>query len=406
MFHGGDILHLLKITSAAAAVIILCSCAAAETESSLSADSSTEPLMSVTEYVQEKEQLYFDEECESAVKDSYTPLNFDSQTGIWYPYMDYESYMYGKTADEFRSSVHTMYEQAKEQSVNTIYVHVRPCGDAYYRSSVFPAGTYLNGDYDPLQIMIEEAHGLGLSVHAWINPLRCQTVEQMITLPDDYIVKQWAETRTGSLVGIVNGRYYLNPAYSEVIDLICQGVDEIVRNYDVDGIHIDDYFYPTTSPDFDRNAFEVSGCTDLSQWRLENCSRLVHSIYESVKRVDSNILFGISPQGNIDANYSTQYADVKLWASSVGYCDYIVPQIYFGFENETCPFADTLAAWESLVTNENISLVIGLAAYKQGSEDKWAGAAGEQEWIENPDVIQRQIGLVKSSSADGYALYY
>lgn len=399
-------MRLLKIISAAAVALTLCSCTASEIGSSYTPAGEDGSLMPVTGYVQEKEQLYLDPEISAAVKADYTPLNFDRQIGIWYPYMDYKTYMYGKSADEFRSSVHSMYEQAKAQSVNTIYVHVRPNGDAYYRSAVFPTGIYLDGDYDPLQIMIEEAHGLGLSVHAWINPLRCQTEEQMKALPDDFIVKQWSENRTGSLVGIVNGRYYLNPAYSEVVDLICRGVDEIVRNYDVDGIHIDDYFYPTTSPDFDRSAFETSGHTDLSQWRLENCSRLVHSIYESVKRVDSNILFGISPQGNIDANYSSQYADVKLWCGTVGYCDYIIPQIYFGFENENCPFAETLAAWESLVTCENVSLIIGLAAYKQGAEDKWAGAAGELEWIENPDIIQRQIELVEQSTANGYALYY
>lgn len=399
-------MRLLKIISAAAAVSLLCSCASAAYGSSCATESGDASLEPVTAYIQEKEQLYLDIEEKQDNSSGYTPLNFDDQIGIWYPYMDYADYMYGKTAEEFRSAVHDMYGQAKAQSVNTIYVHVRPCGDAYYSSSIFPAGAYLDGDYDPLQIMLEEAHSLGLSIHAWINPLRCQTVEQMDKLPETFIVKQWAENRTGSLVGIVNGRYYLNPAYDEVIDLICQGVDEIVRNYDIDGVHIDDYFYPTTSPDFDQTAFEVSGHTDLSLWRLENCSRLVHAIYESVKRVDSGILFGISPQGNIDANYSSQYADVKLWCSAVGYCDYIIPQIYFGFENETCPFAETLAAWESLVTCENVSLIIGLAAYKQGAEDKWAGTAGELEWIENTDIIQRQISLVEQSSADGYALYY
>ena len=243
----------------------------------------------------------------------------------------------------------------------------------------------------------------GLSVHAWINPLRCQTEEEMKKLPNDYIVKQWSESEKYAVN--VNGRYYLNPAYDEVIQLICNDVDEIVRNYDVDGVHIDDYFYPTTDETFDKAAFEASGHRDLSQWRLANCNKLVHSIYESIKRIDSKVLFGISPQGNVNANYNTQYADVKEWGGAVGYCDYIVPQIYFGFENVTCPFAETLTEWERLVTADSVSLVIGLAAYKQGTEDKWAGAAGEREWIENPDVIQRQIELVNESSAVGYALY-
>ena len=393
-------MRLFKIISVLTASVCLFSCTV-HPESSL-----PESSVSQLDLVRRSESIQpeFDSQTEAASE--YTPLNFSEPVGMWFPYMDYESYMYGKSSDEFRSSVREMFAEAVKKSVNTVYLHVRPCGDAYYSSSVFPSGTYLDGDYDPLQIMLEEAHGLGLSVHAWINPLRCQTTEQMKSLPDDFIVKQWTETRTGSYVSIVNDRYYLNPAYDEVIDLICRGVDEIVRNYDVDGIHIDDYFYPTTSHEFDKTAFAVSGHTDLSQWRIENCNRLVHALYESVKRVDSDILFGISPQGNINANYSSQYADVRQWAGNPGYCDYIIPQIYYGFRNETCPFEETLAQWEALTTCESVSLIIGLAAYKQGQQDKWAGAAGELEWIENPDIIKQQIELVGSSSADGYALYY
>ncbi len=360
----------------------------------------------ITGYIQEKEQLYLDYDTASHENTKYIPLNYDKQVGMWFPYMDYGEYMQGKSAEEYRSAVRKNFDEAKANSVNTVYVHIRPCGDAYYNSEIFPSGTYLDGDYDPLQIMIEEAHAIQLSIHAWINPLRCQTIEQMAALPDSYITKKWADEHTGKFINIVGDRYYLNPAYSEVIDLICRGVDEIVRNYNVDGLHIDDYFYPTTSEDFDKNAFAVSGHTDLAAWRLENCNRLVHSIYESVKRADNDLIFGISPQGNIDANYSSQYADVRLWGSSIGYCDYIAPQIYYGFENETCPFAETLAEWESIMTNESVSLVIGLAAYKLGAEDKWAGAAGEHEWIDNPDIIKQQIELIGQSSADGYALYY
>lgn len=395
----GDILIFRKATPLLLSAALLFSCRNNHDILHVS-DDSTESLQPVTEYIQEKEQLYLDTE------KKYNPLNYSNQVGIWYPYMYYGEYMQGKTEDEFRRAVREKYTQAKEQSFNTIYVHARSCGDAYYASEIFPQGSYHDGNYDPLQIMIEEAHSLDLSVHAWINPLRCQTVDEMKKLPDNFIVKKWTQSHDGTYINIVNGRYYLNPAYDEVIQLICDGINEIVRNYDVDGIHIDDYFYPTTSPEFDKNAFSASGSTDLSQWRLNCCSRLVHAMYESVKRADSSILFGISPQGNISANYSSQYADVRLWGSTVGYCDYIVPQIYFGFENSTCPFAETLKEWESLVSCDNISLIIGLAAYKLGEKDQWAGSAGELEWIENPDIIKQQIELAEKSSADGYALYF
>lgn len=391
-------MKLRKLFAAAVSTVFLLSCSPEEKQDSCTDGKAAQP---VTSFIQDKEHFSIES------GEEYIPLNYDNQIGMWFPYMYYAEYMQGKTEEEFRSEVRSRFKAAKEQSVNTVYVHIRPCGDSYYSSSSFPCGAYLDGDYDVLSIMLEEGHALGLSVHGWINPLRCQTVEEMKSLPDDYIVKQWSENCKGTFVSEVNGRYYLNPAYDEVIQLICSDVDEIVRNYDVDGIHIDDYFYPTTDEAFDREAFEASGHRDLSQWRLENCSRLVHGIFESVKRIDSNVLFGISPQGNINANYSSQYADVKQWGGSVGYCDYIVPQIYFGFENETCPFAETLNAWENLVTAESVSLVIGLAAYKLGAEDKWAGAAGEREWIENPDIIQQQISLVEESDvACGYALYY
>lgn len=360
------------------------------------------PIEPVSTYIQEKQQLHIDGDIPES---DYQPLNYAHQVGLWFPYMHYGEYMYEKSESEFRSSVSAMYGDAKAEGVNTIYVHIHPCGDAYYKSEIFPSGDYLDGDYDPLQIMIEEAHKLELSVHAWINPLRLQTAEQMEKLPDSYITKKWTEEKNGTYVSLVNSRWYLNPAYDEVVQLICDCADEILQNYQADGFHIDDYFYPTKDESFDAAAFAESGSSELTQWRLDNCSRMVRSLFERIKRADQSILFGISPQGNISANYSSQYADVRLWSGSAGYCDYIVPQIYFGFKNETCPFEETLAQWESIVSCPQVSLVIGLAEYKQGEADKWAGAAGELEWIEEPDVIERQIALCEASSACGYALY-
>ena len=161
----------------------------------------------ITRYVQELEHLDL-----NLPDKSFTPLNYKEQRGIWYPFMDYESYMLGKSEDEFRSFVKNMFHQAKEQSFNTVYVHVRPYGDAYYNSQLFPKGTFLDGDYDPLLIMTEEAHSLSLSIHAWINPLRCQTVEEMKNIPDSFTIKKWADSNTGTFINIVNNRYYLNAA--------------------------------------------------------------------------------------------------------------------------------------------------------------------------------------------------
>ncbi|MDE6519133.1 MAG: family 10 glycosylhydrolase [Ruminococcus sp.] len=364
---------------------------------------SIETEISPSESIPDSFQMQTESQFTPDKQNGYTPLNFTNQVGLWLPYMNFENYMYNQSESEYRENIKKILADAKAEDINTIYFHVHPNGDAYYKSEVFPKGTYYTGDYDPLQIMLDEAHNMGISVHAWINPLRLQTIEQMQNLPDDFIVKQWIN-ESSPKVKIVNNRWYLNPAYDDVIQLVSESAREIINNYDVDGVQIDDYFYPTTDTDFDIEAFESSDSTDLSQWRQDNITKMVKSLHDTVKNSDRHLKFGVSPQGNINANYNTQYADVKLWAGTEGYADYIIPQIYYGFENETCPFEPTLRAWENL-TNENVSLIIGLAEYKTGEEDKWAGEAGKNEWIDNPDIIQQQIELVKDSSADGYALY-
>lgn len=336
---------------------------------------------------------------------AYTPINYKEQVGMWLPYVRFPEIMQGKSEEQFRKAIRELLQDAAAENVNTLYFHAHPMGDAYYRSEIFPDGTFLDGDYDPLQIVIDEAHKLGISVHGWINPLRLQTDDEMKMLPDDYIVRKWIDNGE-PFVRNVNGRWFLSPSYPETVELIEAAVGELLENYNIDGVHIDDYFYPSTDEEFDRDAFEKSGSTDLVQWRTENVSRYVKAIYDKVKSFDKRLLFGISPQGNIDSDYTSQYADVRRWSSDEGFCDYIVPQLYFGFENECCPFLQTLAQWEELVKDGVVTLIAGLAPYKLGREDKWAGAAGELEWINQPDIIDRQIAAVKNSSADGYALYY
>lgn len=337
-------------------------------------------------------------------ENGYIPVNYTNQNGVWLPYMDFEDYMYRKSEEEFRTAARKILEKARENGVNTVYFHVHPNGDAYYSSEIFPRGVYYDGDYDPLAIMTETAHSMGISLHAWINPLRLQTEEQMSRLDDDFIVKKWIDEGSQN-VKLVDGRWYLDPAYDEVAELIGSAVDEILDNYQVDGIHIDDYFYPTSAPEFDSEEFENSGESDLSAWRRNNVNRMVRMIYDTVKDHGGRLKFGISPQGNIETDVNRLYADVELWCRENGYADYIVPQIYYGFLNESCPFEPTLRRWEKLCGESDISLVVGLAGYKAGEKDQWAGESGENEWIDDPDVLKKQIELVEGSSADGYAVY-
>lgn len=326
-----------------------------------------------------------------AVEEKYKPVNFEKQKALWFTMEDFRKAVSGKSEEEFTDDISEILTKIKDTGFNTLYLHVRPYNDAYYKSEIFPLSQALSGEFDPLEIILEKAHNINLSVHAWINPLRCQTTDDMENLDEKYKIKQWYDSdMRGEYIAEVNGRWYLNPAYEEVQQYIADGISELVQNYDIDGIHIDDYFYPTQDEDFDKTAFEKSGATDLSYWRTENINHMVQTIYDTVKEENENILFGISPQGNIEINQSSLYADVLTWCSQSGYCDYIAPQLYYGFKNESKPFKETLNEWKNLVTEESLSLVIGICTYKIGSEDEWAGT-GKNEWIEDKNIPSRQL---------------
>ena len=312
-----------------------------------------------------------------------------------------------KNADEasFTSSLGECFDNIAALGCNTVYFQVRAYGDAYYDSSLFPKGDRLTGDYDPLKIAVKLAHDRGLSIHAWINPMRLMTDSQMSGLGTDCVIGKWYNdsSKKGTYIVESSGRWYLSPAYSDTISLICDGIREILTGYDVDGIQIDDYFYPTTDESFDREAYSASGTAlALGDWRRETVTKMVKQLYLTVHGANPTAVFGISPQGNMSSDFDTLYADIYTWCGSSGYCDYICPQIYYGFENSTLPYAETVDSWAKL-TGDNISLVIGLAAYKSGTEDTYAGD-GKNEWLNSSDILSRQRDLTEIYSA-GYAFF-
>ena len=334
----------------------------------------------------------------------YSALNYSEQKGIWISYLEYSSAMMNKSAKAFRSTIGEYFDNVKALSFNTVYVQVRAFGDAYYRSELFPTGDRYNGtigaklSYDPLEIMAEEAHSRNLSVHAWINPMRLMTDSQLKSLSDSYTIKKWYNDsdKCGKYIVKSDGRWYLNPAYPEAEKLISDGISEIVSGYDIDGIQIDDYFYPTTAASFDSAAYKASGTSaSLSSWRTANINDMVKRMNKTVHSANPSVLFGISPQGSVDNNYDSLYADVKTWCRSTEYCDYILPQVYFGFDNAALPYSDTIALWSSMTSSGNVKLVIGLAGYKIGASDAYAGANGKNEWINNSDIISRQMKAAK-----------
>ena len=328
---------------------------------------------------------------------------------MWFPVMDYADTLQGKTADAFRSIMRERFQQAASIGINTVFLHVRAYQDAYYHSTLFPTGSYAHEqlNYNPLAIMVEEAHKQNLSAHAWINPLRGGTDAVMERTDSSYPVGKWYNdpAKNGTYLVKVGENWWLNPAYPEVRELVAEGVREIVTQYDVDGIHLDDYFYPTTAADFDAAAFEADGASDLAAFRLEQTNAMVKQLYDTVKAQDKTLLLSISPQGTLHGNYDSQFADVRTWASTPGYCDVLIPQVYFGFENETAPFAETAAMWAEMVTCEQVSLVVGIGTHKLGKEDTWAGS-GSMEWIEHLDIPSRQAELLlHMEGVDGLAIY-
>ena len=363
-------------------MLFLCSCASEDTEG-----------LALSE--QTPEQLGIE------TADRYIPLNYDTQKALWFTMMDWEEILPGKSKEEFTADISSLMDRIKDMGFNTLYLHLRPYGDAYYKSTLFPRGQYYTADYDPLAIALSAAHERSLSVHGWINPLRCGTDKDMEAMSGEYTVKKWYTDKKESFVCKVGERWYLDPAYEEVRELIADGAREIAENYDIDGINIDDYFYPTTDESFDRDAFSQSGSDDLSEWRINNISLMVKGIYDTVKSADENILFGISPQGNMDTDVNTLYADVHRWCGETGFCDYIAPQLYYGFKNEALPFEPTLSDWINECTA--VKLVAGICTYKIGKEDKWAGS-GIDEWINDTHIPSREAQTALGSGV-GVAVY-
>ena len=340
-------------------------------------------------------------------QNSYKPLNYSEVKGIWISYIEISDFLTGKTESQFRANIGAAYDKCVGLGLNTVYVHARAFCDAFYDSELFPLTKYVTGSYgskmsfDPLKIMVDEAHKRGLSFQAWINPLRAYSDADISSVKSG-VVKEWYDddSKRGKYIVKVGSYWYLNPAYKEVTDLVGKGAAEIASNYDVDGLHIDDYFYPTTDSSFDASAFANSGYSDLSEFRLANCDRLVKSIYDNVKAVNKNALFGISTQGNVTNNLTQLYANVEKWATNKGYADYFAPQIYYGFEHSSQDFVKVLTQWQKMVEKSGADLIPGLSIYKIGEVDTWA------EWQNYGDIIKRQIEAARETHNYGGIVLY
>ena len=342
-------------------------------------------------------------EAEQEPEEDVSPAVTDEISAVWLSYLDLGPMLTGKTKSQFTANIGKAFDNIAETGFNTVIVQVRPFADALYESDYFPWSYLCTGEegedpgFDPLSVMVRAAHDRGLAIEAWLNPYRVRAANYTKPLCEDNQAVIWLDEGSDAVVEYKGGIYY-NPGSEEARDLILCGVEEIVENYNVDGIHLDDYFYPDPDKSFDADTYaDYDGSLSLGNWRRQNVNILVRDIYSTVKSCDSSVRFGISPTGNNDNNYSKQYADVKKWVQNSGYVDYICPQIYWGYNHATMPYAETVASWDSMVTSPSVKLIVGIGAYRLGEAGEWNGSS---------DILARMVKTArKASSYGGTAMY-
>lgn len=339
----------------------------------------------------------------------YTPVYYSEMKAVWLSYYNFY-YDINKNATTFRNYAKTIMQNIKKFGFNTVIVHLRSHGDAIYDSAYFPWSNRVGASpgFDPTQILIEEAHAQNLSFHAWFNPLRLDTPENLAKVNNSFQTKKWYNTKLGDYVVQSGSFCYLNPAYSEVRTLIANGAKEIAQKYKVDALHIDDYFYPTTDAGFDEKAYaSLGGGKSLDYFRRNNINMLIREIYSAVKSVNGKLKFGISPGGNIERNKNELFADTTLWLQNSGYMDYCIPQIYWGYNHKTHDFKKITNQWKNLATNNSVDLIIGLGFYKVANEEH-KNDGGSDEWIKDQTIISRQVKDTKTilgSKYNGFAVF-
>ena len=284
------------------------------------------------------------------------------------------------TISSQKSQLITIFNQHKSYGINAIFFHVRPQCDAVYKSTIEPWSQYLTGTqgaapsdpgYDPLQFAVEEAHKRGMELHAWINPyrVRLSTDTKPSVAPGNII-----NTHPEWVIKCSTSEYrFLDPGLPAVRAYLIKVIMDIVRRYDVDGIHFDDYFYPYASygafnddATFNANKGTFTGRT---AWRYNNVNMLLAAINDSIKAVKPWVKFGVSPLGNLSGN-SELYCDVPGWLQGKytdlsgqkhpgpSYIDYIMPQLYW------VGYYGRLPDWSGSLFLNGRHLYIGLPSYR------------------------------------------
>ena len=272
----------------------------------------------------------------------------------------------GMATDAMQRTLAYQLDELQKDGANAIIFQVRPECDALYESRLEPWSRFLTGVqgrapypyWDPLKWMVDECHKRGMELHAWINPYRAKT-KGTTELATNHVAIKHPER-----VFRYDGQYIMNPGLAENREYICNVVADIVRRYDIDGLHIDDYFYPypaagETIPDENLFRSSSNGIGNIADWRRYNVNLFMKQMHDTIASIKPWVKFGVSPFGiyrnkSVDPNgsdtrglqnYDDLYADVLLWVNN-GWVDYCVPQIYWQIGHPTADY-ETLIGWWS-----------------------------------------------------------
>lgn len=302
--------------------------------------------------------------------------------------------------DQQKQQFISLLDQLEDAGMNAVIMQIKPTADAFYPSNYGPWSEWLTGvqgkdpGYDPLAFLLEEVHKRNMEFHAWFNPYRISLQGDVNKLVADHPARQHPEW-----VEAYGGKLYFNPGIPEAQQFIIDGIMEVVRNYDIDAVHFDDYFYPypVTGVDFpDTDTFNQykGSFTNKGDWRRNNVNQFIQNVNEAIKAEKSYVKFGISPFGiwknkssdptgsetNGLESYNAIYADSKKWVEEE-WIDYITPQIYWNIGYSAAAYDKLINWWSGIVSGKNVHLYSGQAVYKIGSNADWS----------NPEEMPNQI---------------
>lgn len=317
---------------------------------------------------------------------------------------------------------------AEKMNLNAIFFQVRPVADALYPSEIYPWSAYLTGkqgqppqnNFDPLAYLVAEGQKRGIGIHAWINPYKVTRGTAAKPNLDIAALSEDNPARIYADLVVANkdtGELYLDPGEPMARYLVLQGVQELIDNYELAGIHYDDYFYPGGSfDDAATYALYGEGYANIADWRRHNVDLLIQETYQLVKNSGKDMVFGVSPAGvwanktnqptgsetqKCTQTYYDHYADTKKWVEE-GWLDYIAPQLYWNIGNSNTDYQLLVDWWSEVVKKTDVKLYIGHAAYRVGDPSQGEAWMNEDE-IKNQVLYNRKKGNVEGSIFYGYS---